>query len=109
MTDRPIPESEAHCCAKPVSSASKLEARILRAAALLGQQAIQRAIGANPSSVSRILSSQRGVHIHEIEGFLAALGMRVVDSDSDGFITLTREEYRALKTLALKALQQEDN
>jgi len=82
-----------------------LEARVLRAAALRGQAVIQDALGRDPSFVSRVLSNQRGLILAELEQFLEALGLRVVAADGEGLITLGRDEYLALKTLALKALQ----
>lgn len=90
------------------AKASKLEAAVLRAAALRGQGALQAALRRDPSAVSRILSNQRGVHLNELEPFFDALGMRVVEGDADGFVTITREEHRALITLARKALSAEE-
>lgn len=82
---------------------SNLHAEILRRAAGVKNSTIAAAIGHDDAYVSRIHSGERGVKIHELEAYFAALGMKVIACDGD-VVSMPAEEAQALRVLARKGL-----
>jgi hypothetical protein len=80
-----------------------LQSEILRRAAGIKNSAIASAIGHDDGHVSRIHSGERGLRIEELEGYLSALGLKVIACDGD-VVSLPAEELKALRVLARKAL-----
>lgn len=79
----------------------RLAQTILRRAAGIKNQRIGDAIGKDESTVSRICSGEYGLKVSELQGFLTALGLKVVDA---GMVCVDRAVYESYKTLATKAL-----
>jgi hypothetical protein len=63
----------------PTPNARKLAQTILQRLASVKNEEVGRAIGKDHSTVSRISSGEAGVKLNDIEGFLSALGLKVVD------------------------------
>ncbi len=82
---------------------NKIEALILRRVAEISQQRVAEALGRDPSSTSRIMSGQAGIHIAELDKLFETLGLEVFESDG-GSVVLPREKYDALVVLAREAL-----
>lgn len=81
-----------------------LHGLILRRLAAIKNEAVGLAIGHDGSHVCRIGSCERGVKIDELERFLGALGLRVIEVGGDS-VTLPAEQVRALKVLARGGLR----
>lgn len=82
----------------------RLESMILRRAGDATYTKVADAIGKDVSTVSRVFSGQSGVQLVDLEAFLAALGLQVVEVGGDS-VTITAEEYHALQVLARKSLK----
>ena len=75
--------------------------RLLRRVASLSETEIAQRMGVNKSTVSRFLSDR----LPQVVAFLTACDLDVVDqTDGAGVVTISSEEYQALKTLARKGL-----
>ena len=88
-------------------SSQPLQTLILRRMASVKHKAVAEAIGADESTVSRMVSGERGLALDKLESFLAALGMTVIEVGGDA-VTIPREKYRALQVLAREALRFEE-
>jgi len=82
---------------------NKTEALLLRKVAEVSQKVVADAIGRDTSTVSRIFSHQTGIHIDEMENFLTAMGLQIIECPGET-VTIPKEEHRALKLLASKGL-----
>jgi len=79
-----------------------IESAILRKVAEIGNTAIGERLGHDKSWVSKKTTPET---LQGITSFIAALDLQVVDtSASNGVVTISSDEYEALKTLARKAL-----
>jgi len=76
-----------------------LEMLLLRRVAVVTQAHVSLSMGKDKSTISRIFAGNHGVYISEMDVFLAALGLIVIESDSDT-VTIPRERYEALRLLA---------
>jgi len=56
------------------------------------------------ASLSGLFSFERGIRLRELEAFLNALGLRVIECDGST-VTLPADEVEALKLFARKALE----
>lgn len=83
--------------------ASKFESDVLRRVAAIKNAVVADAIGHDESHVSRIISGERGLRLHEIEPFLSALGLLVIEHQGE-MRTISADEHEALKLLARKGL-----
>lgn len=81
-----------------------LETKLLRAMSAIGQDTVANAVGKDRTAINRINSGQQGVVLSDIEGFLAALGFKVVPSDS---YTVDAAKYELLLKLAADTLRRE--
>lgn len=85
----------------------EIQSRVLRALADHGQRAVAEAAGISETRLSRWKSGDAaggGLHLSEVASALAALRLAVVDAAGGETVTVTREEYDALRTLARRAL-----
>ncbi len=85
------------------SIANKTESMLLRKVAEVSQNTVAEAIGRDNSTVSRIFSHQTGIHIDELEDFLRAMNLTIIECPGET-ITISHDEYQALKFLASKGL-----
>jgi hypothetical protein len=79
---------------------------ILRRLATLKNETVAREIGHDGGHVSRIASGERGVRLPELESFLTALGLAVVEMDGPA-VTMSMERAKAIELLAMEALRRE--
>lgn len=87
--------------------ARKIGSTILRAFADRGQRPVAEACEMSESKISRWKSGDLaggGMHLEEVSCVLAALGLAVIEADANDLVTLSRDEYDALTSLARKAL-----
>ena len=87
----------------PVATTSKTESLVLRRLAGVKNVVVAQAIKHDEGHVSRIASGERGLRLGELEAFLKALGLRIIECDGQ-VVTLPAEEHEALRVLARKAL-----
>lgn len=79
---------------------SKLIIELLRRRADTGDKVIAEAIGHDISKVSKMFgAAEEGVKLRELEAFLNALGLKVVDKTS---VTLEQQEIDSIRYLAGK-------
>lgn len=83
---------------------SKLESLILRRAGEATHVKVANAIGKDQSTMSRIFAGSTGLNIADLEKFLDALGLSVVELGGD-VVHISAQEYRALQVLARKSLR----
>ena len=81
----------------------KIDSLILRKLAIKSNAAVAAAIGKNESQISRFVAGHQGLMFDDFEAFFNALGLVIVDGDTD-FVMVGRDEYEALRTLAREAL-----
>ena len=62
---------------------------------------VAQMLGRDESTISRWASEDMGIKLSDIGPFLAAVGLKVVDS---GKVCVDRSVYESYKTLAVKAL-----
>lgn len=74
---------------------------ILRRLARLKNHEVAKAMGRDPSLVSRIASEELGVKLSDLHPFLLALGLKLVDANK---VCVDRSVYESYKTLAVTAL-----
>lgn len=74
---------------------------ILQRHARVKNSTIAEAIGVDESTVSRVASGQAGVKLTDLQAYLRALGLKIVDA---GRVCVDRDVYESYKTLATKAL-----
>jgi hypothetical protein len=79
------------------------EADLLRRIAVTHQAAISEKTGLSTSHINRIASGKAGLTLEHVVPFLRAIGLAVTPIDGE-MVSLSREEYEALRTLARKAL-----
>ncbi|QBQ56202.1 XRE family transcriptional regulator [Nitrosococcus wardiae] len=79
------------------------EADLLRRIAMTRQNVISERTGLSDSQVNRIVSSQSGLTLGKVVPFLCAIGYEVIEREGD-MVSVPREEYEAMRTLARKAL-----
>lgn len=88
--------------------ARKIETVILRTLSERNQTETATAIGVTGARLSRwkmIDSGQGGgLHLPDVAELLATIGLAVVDTNNADLITLSRDEYNALRTLARRSL-----
>lgn len=84
-----------------------LQTVILRRMASVKHKAVADALGTDESTVSRIASGERGIHLERLEAFFRELGLAVVEVGGNA-VTIPSEKYRALQVLAREALRFED-
>lgn len=76
---------------------SRLEAELLRRLASLKNSSVGTAMGVDESTVSRIASGERGLRLNQLESFIAALGMKLVDETE---VTVTEEYLSSIESLS---------
>lgn len=94
-----MPEASATSPATP----STVESLVLRRLAGVKNATVAAAIRHDEGHVSRIASGERGLRLCELEPFLAALGLRVIECDGP-VASLPADELAAVRLLARKAL-----
>lgn len=77
---------------------------MLQRIAMASQAEISRQTGIEKTSVHRIVCGERGVLLDEMQAFLGALNLAVIEADGGDTVTVPAAEYQALLTLARKAL-----
>lgn len=86
---------------------SRTETLILRrAAADSGRARLAVVLNHDDGHISRILSGERGLRLHEIEDFLSTLGLAIVESDGP-LRSVPDWEYQSLVRKAVSAYQKE--
>jgi hypothetical protein len=85
----------------PPASARNFVQDVLQRLARVKNTAVAQAIGKDESQVSRIVSGESGIKLADLHPFLAALGLKVVDTRR---VCVDREVYESFKTIATKAL-----
>ncbi|ADE14125.1 conserved hypothetical protein [Nitrosococcus halophilus Nc 4] len=79
------------------------ESDLLRRIAVTHQNAISEQTGLSTTQVNRIVSGKAGISLGKVVLFLYALGYEVIEREGE-MISVPREEYEAMRTLARKAL-----
>lgn len=88
-------------------TARNIETTILRALAEHGQRETAEGSGLTTTRLSRWKKDDGnggGLHLPIVAAVLAELGLAVVDTNDNEMITVPREEYEALRTLARVAV-----
>lgn len=86
---------------QPPASARIFVQDVLQRLARVKNAAVAQAIGKDESQVSRIAAGDLGVKLADLQPFLAALGLKVVDCNR---VCVDRDVYESFKTIATKAL-----
>lgn len=81
---------------------SKTAVLLLQRLAAIGQTEVARVTGVDNTQLSHFVGGDRGLRIDQIEPVLAALGLKVVGSDS---VSIPEPELEALRVLSRKALE----
>ena len=69
-------------------------------------EAIARVLGKDSSQVSRMVNTERGIKLSELDGFLSTIGLGLTEVGGES-VTISRAEYDALKLFAAKHLLNE--
>lgn len=89
-------------------SARKIESTVMRALADGRQVAVSDATGITQTRLSRWKSADGGqgggLHLSEVADVMEALGLAVIETAGET-VTVAREEYEALRVLAMRALK----
>lgn len=88
-------------CAPLPESARMFVQDVLHRLARVKNKVIAEAIGKDESTVSRVASGDVGVKLEDMQPFLHALGLKVVDVSR---VCVDREVYESYRTLACKAM-----
>ena len=83
--------------------ARSLDSLILQRLATVKNATVGAAIGHDESHVSRVASGERGLRLAEIEPFLSALGLAVIECDGE-VVSMPAKRAAALAYLAAEAL-----
>ncbi|ADE14303.1 hypothetical protein Nhal_1135 [Nitrosococcus halophilus Nc 4] len=79
------------------------EPDLLRRIYMTQQNTISEKTGLSTTQVNRIVSGKAGIGLGKVVLFLYALGYEVIEREGE-MISVPREEYEAMRTLARKAL-----
>ena len=74
---------------------------IMQRLASVKNQTVGNAIGKDESTVSRIASGELGVKLADLQAFLSALGLKVVDKNQ---VCIDRDVFNSYRVLAKTAL-----
>lgn len=88
----------------PNENARKLSQAILRAVAIVKNQAVADAIQRDDSTISRIVTGESGIKLEDLQPFLACLGFKVVPV---GHICVDKDEWHAKETLLRKMIERD--
>jgi hypothetical protein len=86
---------------QPDASARRLAQVVMQRLAKVKNQAVAEAIGKDESTVSRIVSGDTGIKLADLQPFLSALSLKVVDA---GQVCVDRAVYESYRTLARAAI-----
>lgn len=84
---------------------SSLQTRLLQAIASRHQVVVASESNIDKYAIHRITSGERGVKLEELEMFLSALGMAVIECENGETVTIPKAKYDALRTLAREGLE----
>lgn len=90
----------------PSAAARTFVQDIMQRLARVKSETVAQAIGKDASTVSRVASGELGVKLADLQPFLRALDLKVVDV---GRVCVDREVYESYKTLATKALTEPES
>lgn len=85
-------------------TARNIETMILRALAERTQSAVAESADVSATRLSRWKSGEGGMDLREVAAILGALGLQLVATGHSEAVTIPREDYDALRTLARRAL-----
>lgn len=80
------------------------DADLLRRIAAVTQAEVSRVAGIEKTAVHRIFTGDRGVTLAELERFVNALGLALVEADGGDVVSVPKSEFEAMRVLALKGL-----
>lgn len=87
----------------PVQPARNLLQLLMRRIAAVKNQTLSVAIGRDESTVSRIVSGETGIRLTELQAFLDALGVKVVDANQ---YCVPRDLWEAYRVIAARSFEQ---
>lgn len=86
------------------ATARDFEVLVLRRVAQETQVRLASSLGYSTTQMSRVMSGTAGMPLADVGAMLEALGLAVVHAGDEGTVTITADEYQALRTLAVKGL-----